>query len=77
MSAYSGLRVEATVLAKQLTTQQDLSDGQHSTGGGWTAGICIWAGFFKENVRYPVWTYKDPISLILGIRFSMFLETRC
>jgi len=34
MSAYSGLRVEATVLAKQLTTQQDLSDGQHSTGGG-------------------------------------------
>jgi len=25
-------------------------------------------GFFKENVRYPVWTRKDPISLILGTR---------
>ena len=22
--------------------------------------------FFKENVRYPVWTCRDPISLILG-----------
>jgi len=26
------------------------------------------AGFFKENVRYLVW--MDPISLILGTRFS-------
>ena len=25
--------------------------------------------FFKENVRYPMWTCRDPISLILGIRF--------
>jgi len=24
--------------------------------------------FFKENVRYPVWTCRDPISLILGTR---------
>jgi len=24
--------------------------------------------FFKENVRYPVWTCWDPISLILGTR---------
>jgi len=23
-------------------------------------------GFFKENVRYPVWICWDPISLILG-----------
>jgi len=26
----------------------------------------IIAGFFKENVRYPVWICRDPISLILG-----------
>jgi len=23
-------------------------------------------GFSMENVRYPVWTCRDPISLILG-----------
>jgi len=22
--------------------------------------------FFKENIKYPVWTCRDPISLILG-----------
>jgi len=27
--------------------------------------------FFKENVRYPIWTCRDPISLILGTRFSL------
>jgi len=27
--------------------------------------------FFKENVRYPVWTCRDPISLILGTQFSV------
>ena len=32
-------------------------------------------GFFKENVRYPVWTCRDPISLILGTRFSLILGT--
>jgi len=32
--------------------------------------------FFKENVRYPVWTCRDPISLILGTRFSLILGTR-
>jgi len=32
-------------------------------------------GFFKENVRHPVWTCRDPISLILGTRFSI-LGTR-
>ena len=32
--------------------------------------------FFKENVRYPIWTCRDPISLILGTRFSLILETR-
>ena len=31
--------------------------------------------FFKENVRYPVWTCGDPISLIQGTRFSI-LRTR-
>jgi len=31
--------------------------------------------FFKENVRYPVWTCRDQISLILGTRFSI-LGTR-
>ena len=30
-------------------------------------------GFFKEN---PVWTRRDPISLILGTRFSLILGTR-
>ena len=30
--------------------------------------------FFKENVRYPVWTCRDPISLILETRFSMILK---
>jgi len=32
--------------------------------------------FFKENVRYPVWTYREPISLILGTRFFLILGTR-
>jgi len=29
--------------------------------------------FFEENVRYPVWTYRGPISFILGTRFSLIL----
>jgi len=33
--------------------------------------------FFKENVRYLVWICTDPISLILGTRFSQILWTRC
>jgi len=32
--------------------------------------------FLKENVRYLVWTCRDPISLILGTRFSLILGTR-
>jgi len=32
--------------------------------------------FFKENVRYPVWICRDPISLILGTRFSPILGIR-
>ena len=32
--------------------------------------------FFKENVRNPVWICRDPISLILGTRFSLILGTR-
>jgi len=32
--------------------------------------------FFKENVRYPVCTCRDPISLILENRFSLVLGTR-
>jgi len=32
-------------------------------------------GFFKENVRNPVWICRDPVSLILGIRFSLILGT--
>jgi len=32
--------------------------------------------FFKENVRNPVWICADPISLILGTRFSLISETR-
>ena len=38
--------------------------------------LCTYISFFKENVRYPVWTCRDPISLILGTRFSLILETR-
>jgi len=33
-------------------------------------------GFFKENVRNPVWICRDPISLILRTRFSLILGTR-
>jgi len=25
--------------------------------------------YFKENVRYPVWTCRDPMSMILGTDF--------
>jgi len=32
--------------------------------------------FFEENVRNSVWICRDPISLILGIRFSLILGTR-
>ena len=31
--------------------------------------------FFKENVRNPMWTCRDPISLIIGTRFSLILGT--
>jgi len=29
--------------------------------------------FFQENVGNPVWVCRDPISLILGTRFSLIL----
>ena len=32
--------------------------------------------FFKGNVRYPVYTCRDPISLILETRFYLILGTR-
>jgi len=32
--------------------------------------------FFKENVRYPVWNCRDPISLIPGTRISLILRTQ-
>ena len=32
--------------------------------------------FLKENVRHPVWTCRDPLSLIVGTRFSLILRTR-
>ena len=32
--------------------------------------VHTWA-FFKENVRCPEWTFRDPISLILGTRFPL------
>jgi len=34
---------------------------------------CINTGFLKENVGYLVWICRDPISLILGARFSLTL----
>jgi len=30
--------------------------------------------FFKENVRYLVWTCKDPISLVLWTRFFILKD---
>ena len=35
----------------------------------------VYQVFLKKNVRYPVWTCRDPISLNLGTRFSI-LGTR-
>ena len=35
----------------------------------------LYQGFFKENVRYLVWTSSDRIILILGTRFSLILGT--
>jgi len=32
--------------------------------------------FFKENVRYPVWICRDPISLILGTRIGSLKRLR-
>jgi len=29
----------------------------------------LYSFFFKKNIRYPVWTCRDSISLILGSRF--------
>jgi len=40
------------------------------------AKVSVFPVFFKENVRYPVWTCRDAISLILGTRFSLILGTR-
>jgi len=37
--------------------------------------VCLYSShitdFFKGNIRYPVWTCRDPISLILGTKFSI------
>jgi len=41
-----------------------------------TKDIYIYQIFFKENIRNPVWICRDPISLILGTRFSLILGTR-
>jgi len=35
-----------------------------------------YAGFCKENIRYPVWTCRVPISLILETQCSLILGTR-
>jgi len=40
-----------------------------------SAKRCLVQGFFKENVRYPVWICRDSISLILGTWFSLILGT--
>ena len=59
-------------ISNQSVCQQDTysytSQGQY---------IYVWIQvFFKENVRYPVWTCMDPISRILETRFSLILVTR-
>jgi len=33
--------------------------------------LSVKSAFFKENVRYPVWICREPISLILGTRFEI------
>jgi len=38
--------------------------------------LLLYITFFKENVRYPAWTCRDTVSLILWIRFSLILGTR-
>jgi len=40
------------------------------------SSIILQQFFFKENVRYPVWTCRDPIYLVLGTRFSLILGSR-
>jgi len=39
--------------------------------------VNMFEGFFKEMVRYPVWTCccREPISLFLETRFSLILRT--
>jgi len=29
--------------------------------------------FFKENVRYPIWIFRDPVCLSLGTRWQFYL----
>ena len=43
----------------------------HQSKGSGLAPSSIYSipGFFKENVRYLVWTCKDPICLTLGTQF--------
>jgi len=56
--------------------QMLLSQSGHSKNNYHSNRVLYCQGFFKENVRYPVWTFTDPISLILGTRFSLILGTR-
>jgi len=37
---------------------------------------CMLRVFFKENFRYPVWTCRDPISLILGTRIGSLKQLK-
>jgi len=34
------------------------------------------SGFFQGKCRYPIWTCRDPISPIVGTRFSLILVTQ-
>ena len=42
----------------------------------WKFHNCVTSFFCKEDVRYLVWTCRNPISLILRTRFSPVLGTR-
>jgi len=55
------------------------SDRRESDGIGQVLKVSIFViylQFFKENIRYPVWTCRDAISLIQRTWWQFFLISR-
>jgi len=65
---------QETPIAK-AKLQKSASDAKIHAFGSRLLAVTLQV-FLKENVRYPVWTCRDPISLILGARFYLILGTR-